>query len=461
MCCKKLNIIFFLLLVRLAFANQHALTSKDSVENSKIILPLAQVSATNSFIALSNNYIGKADFAKISFESIENNICNPPVWDDDGFTVNQIGHPLQGSLYYSIAKNHNHSYFESIPFVAFGSIQWEYFMETERPAINDFITTTLGGAMLGEIISRISDKIIDDDSYGAERIVREVSVFTINPVRGLNRLISGNTSQTKESIGYRNSNINSYPFKLSFSTSKNLFNYLISENIELDNKDSLKDTPFADYFLMLKYGDPFLARKAFDYFLLYVGFSFDGDVIQNVSARGLLWKKDVKLTDRAHNAFGMFQNLDYIKSTDYKVSASSFGFEFMARTKSKKEWQFSTEYQAGFIILGAASTEYFIDVDRDYNFGPGGFVKIIMSLAKTDFGNISVNLNRFWIRTLSGAEGVESIGVGRIDIQKNLFYNFGLGIAYVLYDREGYYRSYPNIKVFNHEIRGIITYDFI
>ncbi|MDA3837652.1 MAG: DUF3943 domain-containing protein [Candidatus Delongbacteria bacterium] len=453
--CKTIIIILLFSLSNLLFCVQNETPKLDSSKKFSILWPLTQVLATNSVIGLSNNFIGDAQFAKISFESIENNVCNPWVWDDDGFTVNQIGHPLQGSLYYSLARNKDHSYFGSIPFVAIGSIHWEYIMETERPAINDLITTTLGGAMLGEIIFRISDEILDDTSSGIERFVRETSVFTLNPMRGLNRLISG---KTFISSGNTERKIIS-PLKLSFSTSKNLFNYLISENIVLDNSDSLKQTPFADYFLRLKYGDPFMTRKAFDYFLLNIGFSLDYDVIQNVSARGLLWKRNIKLTDIAHSALGIFQNFDYLTSSDYKVAASSFGFEFMARSKSKKHWQLSSEYQAGFIILGAASTEYFIDVDRDYNLGPGGFVKIIMSLTKPDFGNISVNLNRFFIRTISGAEGVESFGIGRIEIQKILLRKFGLGIAYIFYDREGYYRNHPNISVFNHEIKGIISYN--
>jgi hypothetical protein len=455
--CKTIIIILLFSLSNLLFCAQFESTKLDSSKKFNTIWPLTQVLATNSVMALSNRYIGNAGFARISFKSIENNICNPWVWDDDGFVVNQIGHPLQGSLYYSLARNKDHSYFGSFPFVAFGSMQWEYFMEIERPAINDLITTTLGGAMLGEIIFRISDEILDDKSSGIERFTREISVFTINPMRGLNRLISGKTFASTNNLIKTNVN----HLKMSFSTSKNLLNYIISENIELDDTDSLKSVPFATYFLKLTYGDPFSAKKTFDYFLLYIGLGFENDIIGNVSARGLLWKNNVKLTDKAHNAIGIFQNFDYITSSDYKVAASSFGFELMARTKFKQNLQLSSEYQIGLIILGAASTEYFIDVLRDYNLGPGGFVKIIMSLTKPDFGNISINLNRFWIRTISGAEGVESIGVGRVNLQKQIFRKFGLGVEYILYDREGYYRNHPNIKVFNHEIRGIISYNLI
>ncbi|NOR44919.1 MAG: DUF3943 domain-containing protein [Candidatus Delongbacteria bacterium] len=456
------TIIIFLLLgfSEFSFGGQFESAKTDSSKNFNTIWPLTQILATNSVMALSNRYIGNAGFARISLKSIENNICNPWVWDDDGFVVNQIGHPLQGSLYYSLARNKDHSYFGSFPFVAFGSMQWEYFMEIERPAINDLITTTLGGAMLGEIIFRLSNEIIDNNSSGLERFTREISVFTLNPMRGLNRLISGKTFNKTENIGFKFPKKSS-PLKLNFSTSKNLLNYLISENIELDDTDSLKSSPFATYFLKLIYGDPFLAKNTFDYFLLYIGLGFENDIIGNVSARGLLWKKNIKLTDKAHSAIGIFQNFDYITSSDYKVAASSFGFEFMARTISKQNWQFSSEYQAGFIVLGAASTEYFLDVLRDYNLGPGGFLKVIMSVTKPNFGNISLNMNRFWIRTLSGAEGVESIGVGRIDIRKSLFKRFGLGVACILYDREGYYKNHPNIKVFNHEIRGIISYNLI
>ncbi|MBU4308132.1 MAG: DUF3943 domain-containing protein, partial [Acidobacteria bacterium] len=43
-----------------------------------------------------------------------------------------------------------------------GSLLWEYFGETTRPAYNDIINTTFSGALFGEILYRLSSNILDD-----------------------------------------------------------------------------------------------------------------------------------------------------------------------------------------------------------------------------------------------------------------------------------------------------------
>jgi len=433
------------------------ISGSDKLANEKnYFIPSAQILMANSLIALSNNYIFDQDYSKISFKSIEKNLKGEWEWDADNFEVNQIGHPFQGSVYFSAARNNGHSYLPSGAFTAAGSLQWEYFMETEKPAVNDFVTTTMGGSMLGEMINRISYKILDDSARGAERLVRESSVFIINPSMGVNRIINGQITRVSQRNKYYN-----IPFKMQISTSKNIIDRIISENLDMGNVDSISTGPFANYNLRIVYGDPYTAERCFDYFLLFTGFSFDEDIIGNVSARALLWKRNVNITEKAHNAIGIFQNFDYISSPEYSVGANSLGFEFMARTKSKRNWFLSSEYQAGLIIMGAATTEYYVDIERDYNLGPGAYLKIIMSLSKPDFAELTLNLNRFWIRTVSGADGIESIGLGSIEMKKSIYKNFSIGVSYNFYDREGYYNDHPDVSMFYNEIKAIAYYKLI
>ncbi|MCK5759704.1 MAG: DUF3943 domain-containing protein, partial [Candidatus Delongbacteria bacterium] len=156
---NKLYTLFVALLVPLMIVNGQFITSEEA-QQKKYLLPLGQMFAINCGIAATNRYIRNVHYAKISFSTIEHNLLNPWVWDDDNFEVNQIGHPYQGKLYYSIARHYGYNYFQGLAFTALGSIQWEYFMEIERPAVNDLITTTLGGAMLGEITDRVSNQIL-------------------------------------------------------------------------------------------------------------------------------------------------------------------------------------------------------------------------------------------------------------------------------------------------------------
>ncbi|MBN2790404.1 MAG: DUF3943 domain-containing protein [Candidatus Delongbacteria bacterium] len=417
--------------------------------------PIGQIFALNCGIAATNRYIRNADYAKISFSTIETNLKSPWVWDDDNFAVNQIGHPYQGSLYYSIASHYGHNYFESLAFTAFGSMQWEYFMETERPAINDLVTTSLGGAMLGEITERLSNNILDNSSDGILRFTRETGAFIINPMKAVNRMMDGSmfvVSSKEES--------NKKKVKFEISAEKKIISFLNSKGMDEAKADSTTTVPFANYNFQMVYGDPFTSRKPFDNFTLNFGFSFKKDIIGNVMSRGLIWRKKIRSEKYVHSALGLVQNFDYITSQTYKIAASSLGLELMAERIFFTDWHFLHNHQAGLIVLGGASTEYFLEVERDYNFGPGAVVKMNFVFYKDDFAKLSINIDRFWLRTLSGAEGVESVGVGRFEIQKNIYKGIGLAASYVFYDREGIYLSFPDVEVFNHEIRGMLTYNW-
>lgn len=450
----RLYSTIFILVINFGIVFSQGLTLEEN-ENKSYLLPISQILGINGFIAGYNRFVRDVDYGKISFSSIEYNLKNSWVWDDDNFAVNQIGHPYQGGLYYSLASHYGHNYFESMAFTAFGSMQWEYFMETERPAINDLITTTLGGAMLGEITERLSDNILDDSSEGVVRAARETGAFLINPMKGLYRMLDGSmfkNSSVKSNSGRK--------VKFEISAEKKMISYLNSKGIDEDKADSTSIVPFANYNFQMVYGDPFTSRKPFDHFILHLGFSFKVDVVANVNSKGLIWKKNFRSDKYKHHAIGIMQNFDYISSLTYKIAASSFGVELMGERIFFKDWHFRHNSQVGLIFLGGASTEYFLEVERDYNFGPGTIVKLGFHIYKEDFAKLSININRFLIRTISGAEGIESVGVGKFELQKNIYWGFGAAVSYVFYDREGAYLAYPDVQVFNHEFRGMLTYNF-
>lgn len=84
-----------------------------------------------------NRFVANEDFARINMNSIRNNLKTLPVWDTDKFSTNLVAHPYHGSLYFNAARSNGLSFWQSIPVTFGGSLMWEYFMETERPSLND------------------------------------------------------------------------------------------------------------------------------------------------------------------------------------------------------------------------------------------------------------------------------------------------------------------------------------
>jgi hypothetical protein len=120
------------------------------------------------------------------------------VWDLDDFGVNQIGHPYQGSNYFTAGRANGLSYWESAGITAFGSGTWEYFGETNHASMNDLINTTLGGMAIGEMLHRTAWLVRDTRATGRGRTWREIGATVIDPVTGANRFLSGDASRVTD-----------------------------------------------------------------------------------------------------------------------------------------------------------------------------------------------------------------------------------------------------------------------
>ena len=111
--------------------------------------------------------------ARITPETWWANMEHGWVWDLDDFVVNQVGHPYQGSNYFNTGRANGLSFYESAAVTAFGSSTWEYFGETNKPSLNDFINTTLGGIALGEMFHRAAWLVRDPRATGRGRLWRK------------------------------------------------------------------------------------------------------------------------------------------------------------------------------------------------------------------------------------------------------------------------------------------------
>jgi hypothetical protein len=136
--------------------------------------------------------------ARITPASWWENMSNGWVWDLDDFEVNQIGHPYQGSNYFTSGRANGLSFYESAALTAFGSATWEYFGETNHPSLNDFINTTLGGIALGEMFHRAAWLVRDTRASGSGRLWSEIGATVLDPVTGLNRFRSGDASRVTD-----------------------------------------------------------------------------------------------------------------------------------------------------------------------------------------------------------------------------------------------------------------------
>src|SRR5260370_782187 len=121
------------------------------------------------------------------FKSIGDNLTHPLVIDRDPFSVNQLGHPYQGNIYFGFARSAGLDFWRSLAYSLGGSLLCETAGETTPPSLNDHITTAVGGAFIGEAAFRMASLLLEG---GREkpRLWRELGAAILSPPTRFNRL---------------------------------------------------------------------------------------------------------------------------------------------------------------------------------------------------------------------------------------------------------------------------------
>lgn len=342
------------------------------------------VFSTNMGVWAFDRFVTNSEYSRINFNTIKSNFQTGFVWDEDMFATNLFAHPYHGGLYFNAARSNGMNYWQSIPYAAGGSLMWEFGMENEPPAINDFMATTIGGACLGEITFRISDLFIDNRAVGFERFGREFMATLFSPIRGINRLISGDMRR----VDHSRSNSVSRPPIVFYAT---LGHRIIADNLR-DKQDVINTL---SYDLGLYYGNPFDEdnEKPFDFFMFKLSGNFFAQqpVLHRVNALGMLYSTDFPVKSLKHRLiFGVFQHFNFYQAnsqynhmliTPYKISeAASVGPGLLYKRDVFKHVRLLGAVHLSGILLGGSQTDHFITAKRDYNMGSGFSVKSSLEL---------------------------------------------------------------------------------
>jgi hypothetical protein len=417
--------------------------------------PVGEIFIHNTSLWAYNRYYKQYGWASINGSTIASNLGGGWEWDEDQFSINQFGHPYQGSFYFSSARYHGHDFYTSTAYTMLGSLHWEYFMEAEKPSYNDLLTTTLGGAMLGEVSFRLSNAILDHHSSGIERVAREIGATALNPVNGVNRLISGESFKgysRRTHPPLRRENL-----MMRLSTGGVVPGFSTAQGDEITSRQRL---PRANTEFLVMYGDEFNTTQPYDYFILNMGVNLIKDPVSTVSARAQLASWEIYRSARQKGQLLVGQNFDYIDNGIYKLGVSGLGLGYAHKRTWGHKWFHTLHSQVGAIPLGGVSTEYFRASMRDYNLGGGAFSHTLVVLGQYDRWHTAFLSDRYWLHTRSGAKGDEFIGHFRWEIAHQIWRPVGAALSMGAYDRMARTRDFGTRAEFTQELRLLFTYRF-
>lgn len=333
----------------------------------------------NAAIISVDRFVYKSEFAYINGNSITNNFLFSSLWDNDLFGTNLLGHPFHGSLDFSAARASGMSYWQSIPYTFAASFAWEFLLENEPPSFNDQFATTIGGAILGEISYRLSSSIVDNNTRGFERIIRELLGTLTCPMNGVERLITG--KMWKHSPYPIAQAVNYFPISFGAKIS--------GRHVTALNRSSKhRFNPQIEGWF--HYGAPFRREnsKPLDYFKIDLALdaSSKTSLLSKLNAIGMLYSKEITVKQQETQLlWGFFQhyvytdndpiNNDSIATIRYAEPASiGAGIIRHQNFHSGNKWE--TEAYLNAVILAAANATYFNLKGRQYNFGQGYSIKL-------------------------------------------------------------------------------------
>lgn len=399
------------------------------------VIPVASMLAVNTTFWATARYVLEADYAYIGLDTMSANFEAGFEWDADGFPINQIGHPYQGALYHGGARSAGLGFWASLPYTFLGSLQWELFMEREHPSYNDLITTSIGGIALGEVLFRLSSRLIDESAGGGARAAREGGALAVNPIYGLSRLFSGAAWRQGAARP-------AHPVRARLSAGVG--------RIRPGSRDDL-EPPSPIFGARALYGT--LAEtdeefEPFDWFTLEMGLKFHDSRLAaaHLDITGLLTRWAIDCGADNDCAWGLINHYDYYDSPIFNVGTSSVGAGLLADFRLPWSLDLFLEGDMGVVALGGFDSPYPTGVERDYSLGTGGMLRVTGELAKRHWGRLRLQHTRYYVRTVHGIRSHEVAGITRAELEVPVYRDFAISVGTVLHDRLTIPDESPRLK---------------
>jgi hypothetical protein len=355
---------------------------------------------SNIFLNLSARH-GNQPFAQMTFDTIWYNITkNEWFWEDgDRFLVNQLGHPYQGSTYFASARINGFNFYESMFFVPFGSMMWEVFFEPE-PALNDFITTIVGGIALGEMLHRLFLEVDAFPSIGAK-----IGGFFVSPIGSFNKIYNRKTRE------FGGGNIYALSIRTGIEKS---FAFFPKHKEQADSWNY----PGGNVNINVVYGNPFVQQSTtpYEHFELFIGLSSNiTSYHTTIISDGYLFSYNPIQTDTTFISAGLSMHYDFFNATNdiidnlgygnIQFSSSAIGWTIKHKYNLSEISCLESKAHVAFTMWGNSMyngdnmvEDYWVPLGNTRStYGMGGNVKLLFTFIHNKAGTAEIAMHGYYI----------------------------------------------------------------
>ncbi len=407
----------------------------------------AQVLALQAIPWAWNYYVRDADFAHISPASWRRNMEMGFEWDPNNFGTNMWAHPAHGNLYFNAARNNGFDFWGSAAITFAGSFVWEVYGETHRPAINDWVATSVGGITLGEALNRVAVLIQNNQKTGAQRVLREVTSGLLNPMSGFNRLIRGESWR----IGPNPSNRKPSPF----NTDIDLGVRMVAPG-NLGTETLRTGYVQADVY----YGSSLMdTRHPFDSFRFALQLNVaPKPVLGRLQISGNVWGQGLKRSGTSRHTFTLSLDYDYVNHETFEVGDQSIGVGFYSFFPMSERVHLGTRFRVNGILLGAVNSEFAQASGRDYDFGTGFALKAGVQLIVNGHEWVTAFYDGAWLHALNGSEADHLLHVSGVELLVPVRGTASIGAEFFIFARNSYYDQFGSVHRRNPTFRTYASF---
>jgi opacity protein-like surface antigen len=372
-----------------------------------------------------SNVVTRMPFAEISGATIAHNLqLGAWTFDVDYYLTNQFGHPYQGALTFNAARSSGLSFWWSAIYATLGSLAWELFFEAEPPSMNDQITTSIGGSLLGEALHRSALQLRQTDG---PRWLGLIGATLLDPLGTINDGLFEAPPIEDVTLD---------PLFVRWQAGATAGAVVDVSNEVL--RDRMR--PQALISVLLISGPPWDSRSTYDsplsYFDLRADLAFPSKVVGNVFIRGLLVGTRFE-TQTVRGVWGLFGDYDYAAPAIVRASAVGLGPGVIFQVQPAPMLYLQTGALLGASPFGAAGQlDVSPDLARDYHVGPGMQALVDFRLVRPHWFQIELVL-RHWlvVGAYTPPNGFEAITYLTLGANVPVWRWLGIGAEATLSDR--------------------------
>ena len=369
------------------------------------------------------------------------------VYDKDPFNINQFGHPYQGATMYGLARSSGLNFWESLAYSNVGSFLWKMAGETDRPSINDQITTGNAGSLFGEALFRMAGLILEGGGDKPD-LWHELGAAIVSPATAVNRLAFGDRFKTV----FPSQNPATF-WRTQIGSSFNSLSQL-NATLDFDMSYGLPGKPGYTY------------KRPLDYFDFDInGQARASNPVGNVLLRGLLYGTTYEAGDDYRGIWGLYGIYDYLSPAVFRVSNTA-----LALGSTGQYWMAPGIALQGTLLggvgFGAAGTTPVATGDRDYHYGVAPELLLALRMLFGKRAALELDARGYYVtgsgqlnslstssNPVDSAGGSEKIVRIKTGFNIRVYGRHGLGLQYIESIRDSQYGA----QISKHQTDGTVS----